>query len=93
MKLTKRQLRKILRESILKESREECLQALKDWSGEWDYSEMEVLDWWMGEGDHLIDYLTDIDPSELSSSGAALLEMLISEFGLGGGGDDFGYAY
>ena len=46
----------------------------------------------MSEGDHLVDYLTDVDPSELSSSGAALLEMLLSEFGLGGG-DDFGYAY
>ena len=95
MRLNKRQLKRIIREEkrkLLNESREECLQALKDWSGDWEYSDQECLDWWMSEGDHLVDYLTDIDPSELSSSGAALLDMLMSEFGFGGG-DDYGYGY
>ena len=93
MRISKRQLRRVIRESILlTESREECLQALKDWSGEWEYSDQECLDWWMSEGDHLVDYLSDIDPSELSESGAALLDMLKSEFGFGGG-DDYGYAF
>ena len=92
MKITKRQLRRVIRESILlKESREECLQALKDWSGDWEYSDMECLDWWMSEGDHLIGYLSEIDSSELSTSGAALLDMLKSEFGIGG--DPYGYGY
>ena len=95
MRLNKRQLKRIIREEkrkLLNESREECLQALKDWSGDWEYSDQECLDWWMSEGDHLVDYLTDIDASELSSSGAALLDMLKSEFGFGGG-DDYGYGY
>ena len=94
MRINKRRLRRIIREEkhrILLESRDECLQALKDWSGDWEYSDQECLDWWMGEGDYLVNYLTDIDPSELSSSGAALLEFLMNEFGFGG--DDFGYAY
>ena len=93
MRISKRQLRRVIRESILlTESHEECVQALNDWSGDWQYSESECLDWWMTEGGHLIDFLPGIDARELSRPAAGLLEMLLNEFGMGGG-DDYGYAF
>ena len=83
MRITKRQLKRIIRESILlKESKEEALAGLQRWGVDWEYSEQECLDWWMNEGDHLIQYLLEVDPMKLRQGESRLLEFLLLEFGL-----------
>jgi len=81
MKITKRQLRKVIRESILlKESKEELVTALNNYDSDWDSSDEEILEFFMNEGEHLIDYLTDVKTSELNMRGQQVLEMLMNEF-------------
>jgi len=92
MRLTKRQLKRIIRESILlKESKEEALAGLQRWGGDWEYSEQECLDWWMNEGEHLVEYLLEIDPMQLREGEGRLLEYLLLEFGLISSLDGYGY--
>ena len=92
MKITRRQLRRtirrVIRESNLgntykdpNESIREAEEALLQF-GEWEISEQEILDWWMNEGDHLIEFLPDVDWENLPAPCVRAMNIVMEEMGL-----------
>ena len=71
-----RNTRKTLNESV-QEAEEALLQF-----GEWEISEQEILDWWMSEGDHLIEFLPSVDWEGLPAPCVRAMNIVMEEMGL-----------